>query len=179
MVEPIRDSKTVRRILDYLKETNKRNHVMFAIGVYTGLRISDILELKVRDVKNKRTIKLRVTKTGKTKTIAIHKELEFILNQYVKDKKQGEYLIKSRKGINKPISRTQAYRIVKDLEELFEIDNIGTHSLRKTYGRKIYTDTKDIVLTQKALDHVHPSYTLRYIGEEQERVDRVTLNLKY
>ncbi len=58
-VEPIRDKQKVRDIQDYLKQTNPRNYIMFITGVYTGLRISDILKLKVKDVKNKEGIYLR------------------------------------------------------------------------------------------------------------------------
>lgn len=44
-VEPIRDLETVLDIADYLKVRNKRDYVMFMFGIYSGLRISDILQL--------------------------------------------------------------------------------------------------------------------------------------
>ena len=43
---------------DYLKSTNERNLVMFELGIYGGLRISDILKLRVKDVRNKKYIKI-------------------------------------------------------------------------------------------------------------------------
>ncbi len=61
-VEPIRDTQKVRDIQEYLKRTNERNYILFITGVYTGLRISDILKLKVQDVKGKRFIYLREKK---------------------------------------------------------------------------------------------------------------------
>ena len=48
-VEPIRDIDTVWDIADYLGETSERNRMMFLFGIYVGIRISDILKLKVRD----------------------------------------------------------------------------------------------------------------------------------
>lgn len=50
-VEPIRDPDKVKDIAAYLKKYSPRNYIMFMLGIYTGLRISDILPLKVRDVK--------------------------------------------------------------------------------------------------------------------------------
>ena len=49
-VEPIRDIEVVLDIADYLKERNRRDYVMFMFGIYSGLRICDILQFRVRDV---------------------------------------------------------------------------------------------------------------------------------
>ena len=56
-VEPIRDSTTVQDIADYLNEVSPKYFIMYMIGIYSGLRISDILKLKVRDVRGKDKIK--------------------------------------------------------------------------------------------------------------------------
>ncbi len=64
-VEPIRNKETVERIANYLKQNNDRDHVMFMTGLYTGLRISDILLLKISDVANKDCINLREKKNWK------------------------------------------------------------------------------------------------------------------
>ena len=58
-VEPIRDKTTVKDIGDYLKEVHEKYYIMYMIGIYSGLRISDILKLKVRDIRGKSDIKLR------------------------------------------------------------------------------------------------------------------------
>ena len=57
-VQPIRDMDQVQEFMDYLDETNKRNFIMFMLGINLGLRISDVLELRVRDVRNKMAIKI-------------------------------------------------------------------------------------------------------------------------
>ena len=95
-VEPIRDYNKLQDILEYLKHENKRNYIMFMIGCYTALRISDILMLKVKDVKNKKNITIREKKTGKQKIIPINNKLRKALDDYIKDKNDYEYLIKSR-----------------------------------------------------------------------------------
>ena len=58
-VEPIRDAARVKDIGDWLKERSEKYYIMYMVGIYSGLRISDILRLQVRDVKYKDKIKIR------------------------------------------------------------------------------------------------------------------------
>lgn len=178
-VEPIRDYNKLQDILEYLKHENKRNYIMFMIGCYTALRISDILMLKVKDVKNKKNITIREKKTGKQKIIPINNKLRKALDDYIKDKNDYEYLIKSREKENKAITRDTAYKILKDVGNKFGIENIGTHTLRKTFGYHFYMQTKNIVLLMEFFNHSDPSVTLRYIGINQEAVNKAVLNFDY
>ena len=54
IVEPIRDKEVIKQIANKLKEKNYRDYMLFYLGIYTGLRISNILQFKVRDVRGKR-----------------------------------------------------------------------------------------------------------------------------
>ncbi|MDM8127021.1 site-specific integrase [Paraclostridium benzoelyticum] len=188
-VEPIRDSEILSNMCLYLKENNDRNYVMFLLGIYTGLRISDILKLRVKDVidltnkKDKRRIKkqiiLREQKTSKQKIIKINPILKEPLEEYVQDKEMYEYLIKSRQGFNKPISRKRAYEILKDLGEIFDVESLGCHSMRKTFGYHYYKQTKDIALLQKIFNHSSPAITLAYIGIDQDRMNKAYTTFRY
>lgn len=177
-VEPIRDPEMVRNICTYLKETNQRNFIMFFLGIYSGLRISDILKLRVADVKNKNNINIREKKTGKQKMYVINPALKKELKAYCEDKPLSEYLIKSREKDNKPITRERAYQIVKEIGELFGIPDLGTHTLRKTFGYHHYLQYKDVVMLQKIFNHASPAITLKYIGYEQEKIDKSIKNFK-
>lgn len=188
-VEPIRDSEILSNMCLYLKENNDRNYVMFLLGIYTGLRISDILKLRVKDVidltnrKDKRKIKkqiiLREQKTSKQKIIKINPILKELLEEYVQDKEMYEYLIKSRQGFNKPISRKRAYEILKELGEIFDVESLGCHSMRKTFGYHYYKQTKDIALLQKIFNHSSPAITLAYIGIDQDRMNKAYTTFRY
>lgn len=179
-VDPIRDKSKIRKIIfDLKRDHRERDMIMILIGIYTGLRISDILKLKVKDVKDKTSIRTKEKKTKKYKSIAIHEELYKELKVYCRERMGEEYLIKSREGDNNPISRVQAYRIIKKLQYDYKIeDNLGCHSLRKTYGYNMY-EKNDISIVQKALNHTSQADTIRYIGVEEEEINRATLNLKY
>jgi len=160
-----------------------RNYLMFRIGIYTGLRISDILKLKVRDVKRNGKIKDRMTlrekKTSKERKIAINKALKEDLKNYCIGRPEGEYLMISREGMNKPISRGMAYKVMADIRDKFNLDSCGTHTLRKTFGYHYYLKTRDIVTLQKLFNHSHSSITLGYIGITQNTLDKALLNMEY
>lgn len=177
-VEPIRDTQKVRDIQEYLKRTNERDYILFITGVYTGLRISDILRLKVKDVKSKRFIYIREKKTTKQNIIEINKLLEKEYRWYCFEKEDDEYLIKSREGINKAISRVQAYKIIKQVGKDFGIENLGTHTLRKTFGYHYYKQTKDVGTLMKMFNHSDPSITLRYIGIIQDQLNKARRDFK-
>ena len=179
-VNPIRDSQTVRNILNYLKNKNERDYVLFSLGIYTGLRIRDILKLKISDVKGKNALNIRDNKTNKENKLEFNSELNRVLRDYCKDKDPDDFLIKSRKGYNKPISREQAYKILRAVALKFNLECIGCHSLRKTFGYHLYRVTnKDIAQVQEALKHSDSSYTLRYIGVNQETLNNSVKKLKF
>ena len=79
-VEPIRKKSDILKIEKALESSNYRDLVIFTLGINCGLRISDILNLNVSDVKNLSTIRLYEQKTGKYKEIPINKKLKPMLN---------------------------------------------------------------------------------------------------
>lgn len=178
-VEPIRDSERIKDVRDYLKTKSDRDALLFLFGIYSGFRISDVLPVRVRDVKGKSFFETMEKKTGKVRKIPIHKVLKEEIAKYVKDKRDYEFLFKSRKGANKPICRQQAYRILNDAGKEFGLDLIGTHTMRKTFGYHLYKQTNDIVLVQKMLGHSSPVITEAYIGLNSERMEEAVLSLKY
>lgn len=179
MVEPIKDKETVREIIKYLKIQNERNAIMFGLGVFCGLRISDILNLRVKDARKKWNLRIKQQKTGKTIEIMINRELKKMIDEYTEGMKDTDYLIKSRTG-NKAISRTQAYRIMQSIANEFDLGKIGCHSTRKTFAYWLYMDNKkDIGLVQKALGHQSSATTLTYIGMDQEVLREAISKLKY
>ena len=177
-VEPIRDSDKVKKISEYLRQESERNYIMFMIGIYSGLRISDILKLKVKDVKGKESINIREQKTGKQKIYTLNPILKKELKKYCEGKEQNSYLIKSREGKNKPITREMAYKILAEAGELFGQPDMGTHTLRKTFGYHHYQKFKDAALLQRIFNHSSQTITLIYIGIEQDMINRSVKNLK-
>lgn len=169
-VEPIRSKDDIQAIKDYLYEWNERNYMLFVFGINTGLRISDFVKLRVKDVSGWH-IRLRERKTGKEKRIKITPVLKKELRQYVQDKKAHQFLFPSRKGSNKPLTRQAAYLIIKMAAEELGIENVGTHTMRKTFGYHYYKKYKDVAMLMELFNHASPQITLKYIGIRQDQID--------
>ena len=174
-VEPIRDLKDLRKVEKILAKQSKRDLLLFTIGTNCGLRISDILALDIKDVKGKNYIQIVEKKTKKFKKFLINSKLKPMLEEFSKGKNVQEPLFQS--VFNNRLERFAAYHIIKNacnkagLEE-----NIGTHTLRKTFGYHHYKKYKDVALLQKIFNHSSPIITLRYIGIEQDQIDESYAN---
>ena len=170
-VEPIRDKNKIKEIKSILKKKNNRNYMIFVLGINTGLRIGDLLKLKVEHVKNKSHIIIKEQKISKNKQFLINANLRNEINKYIEDMAEHEFLFQSRIGENKPLSRYQAYRILSTAGKEAGLDRIACHSTRKTFGYHHYKRYKDVALLQKLFNHSSPAITLDYIGITQDIID--------
>lgn len=175
-VQPIREKEKLEEMKEELKRRGTRDYLMFLTGINSGMRVSDIVKLNYDDVRNNdRTMKQYITvietKTKKLKKFPLCNDLLVEMEKYTRNMTQGEYLFKSRKGENKPITTTQAYRIIKECGDMVGVVEIGTHTMRKTFGYFHYQQFHDVALLQTIFNHSSPSITLRYIGINQERID--------
>ena len=171
-VQPIRDKNKIEEIKSYLKQNGSRDLLLFTMGINTGLRISDLLKLKVIDVRNKSHVEIKEQKTGKIKRFPLLGNLQSMIEEYTKGKLDNEYLFRSREGANKPITRVMAYKIINNACRKAGItDNVGTHTLRKTFGYHHYQQFHDVAILQYLLNHSSPSITLKYIGITQDNVE--------
>ena len=175
-VQPIRDKKRLEGMKNELLKQGYRDYMLFVLGINTGLRISDLLNLKVVDVKDKTHIEIVEGKTKKNKRLMINSQLRNDIDRYINNMGDNEYLFQSQKGDNKPITRVQAYRILNKAAKKQELENIGTHTLRKTFGYWHYKQYKDVALLQELFNHSAPSVTLRYIGINQDVMDKTIEN---
>lgn len=178
-VEPIRDKLKIKQMYNYLNGQDPKYGLILKFGLNTGLRISDIIPLKVKDIFNENMgfldyLILKEKKTGKEKKIKVNNALQKALEASVKDRKlsYGSYLFSSKKGGH--LGRIQAYRVLKEAAEIMGIQNFGTHSLRKTWGYWTYKMSKyNIGLIMDTFNHSSPSITLRYIGVNQDQKDEL------
>jgi len=194
-VEPIREIKTIKSIRSILKSQSIRNELLFIFGINVGLRISDILKLKIGDLvksnfkKVKEYVIITEKKTGKTKKFYIGDIVKKLIENYIKELPNidmSDYVFQSRKGKNMPITRQRAYRILNDAAEMIGLvernqkgviisGEIGTHTLRKTFGYHAYQNGSSLELLMDIFNHSSKSQTLRYIGITEEQKKEVYL----
>ncbi len=170
-VEPIRELNKIHEIKKYLLQRSYRDYFLFTFGINSGLRISDILPLKVVDVKVNKHLIVKERKTGNIKKTLISTQLKHEIDAYTQSFSQEDYLFKSQKG-NQPISRVQAWNIINSAAKACNVEGaIGTHTLRKTFGYHFYQSSKDVAMLQYIFGHSSPSITMRYIGINDDMVD--------
>lgn len=175
-VQPIRDKEKIEAVKTQLKKRSMRDLLLFVIGINSGLRISDIIPLTVADVRDKSHITITEQKTGKNKKFPLTDTVKELLTPYIAGMSDNEYIFKSRQG-KSYITRQQAYKILNDACHAVGInEEIGTHTLRKTFGYHHYKQNKDIALLQKIFNHSSASVTLRYIGIDQDTIDESYYN---
>lgn len=176
LVEPIKGKEQVKAVEKYLEGYSKRNQLIFIFGINTGLRVSDILALDISDVKNRTYVEIREKKTGKYKRFPLNEKLKKLIKEYLKEREkqysisEGEPLFIGKKHCR--LNRSQVYRFLNEACKAVGLNiNVGTHTMRKTFGYHHYKQFNDIALLQKILNHSSPSITLRYIGIDQETID--------
>jgi integrase len=180
VVQPIKAVAKVRELEQVLRERSFRDYMMFELGIYSGLRISDILRLRVGDLRGREYFLLREQKTGKGKRLAIHPKLKQELGEFLANRADDEFVFKSRVGENRAITREMAWGILSEAAGQVGLTEIGTHSLRKTFGYHTYMNSgKNIGLVQSLLNHSSSRETLRYIGIEQDSMDEAVCGLSY
>lgn len=173
-VQPLRSKEEIEEMKQALRRwCSERDYFMFDFGINTGLRVSDILPLTVGKVRGKTQIKVKPQKTANTTGVVLDVHLPDGLQQriaeYTKGMKDEDWLFPSRKG-DKHIQPCQAYRALVKAAEMIDRDDVGTHTMRKTFGYHYYKKTKDVVKLMEIFQHSAPSITLRYIGITQEEI---------
>ena len=188
-VNPIKDVKKIRRVKRLMKKDgNYRDLLMFTLGINAGLRISDILAMKWKDLltsdgKVKDEVRVKEKKTKKTKIFPLNGAVKRAIEEYLLNIQSNpdlnSYVFLSRKktkeGKPQPISRVAAWQTINKYCKKAGIEqNVGTHTLRKTFGYHQYKHGTDIAMLQKMLNHSSPQVTLRYIG-----IERGKMNARY
>lgn len=166
-----------------------RDRAVFAVGRFTGERISAILKLKVGDVVQAGRVADAVTyrrasRKGKIegRTVKLHPDARSALAAWIdtlaKDNvlTADEYIFQSRKGAG-AISRVQYHRILKEAVAANELTGkIATHSMRKTFADRVYEALgHDIFRTQKALGHRNINSTVQYLSFKEADIDNAIL----
>lgn len=190
--QPIKDKKTLEKFKNYyLLKKNYRNYALIILGLNTALRISDILALKWKDVYNfsenqfRRHICLKEQKTGKENMIAMNSSVVTVLQQEMESLSvnsefplKEHYLFSGSRSKNMPLSRYQAYRIIKEAALYTGIDkHVSCHSLRKTFGYYAWKQGVPPAMLMNIYNHSSYQITKRYLCIEQEDRDEVFMKI--
>lgn len=170
--EPIKDEKIIDEMFEALGM--KRNgfiyQLYFEFALSTGLRVSDILSLKKKDIQNG-IVKIKQQKNKLYRNIALNDSCRKQFDVYLKNKKDEDLIF--------PFKRQWIHKLLKEAAEFIGIDKskVSCHTTRKTAGWFFYLDSeKDIVKTQNFLGHRDPKETLAYLMINDEEVNKTLVN---
>lgn len=175
-------------LIDRLKRSKDyRFLLLISIGGYCGMRVGDMLRLKWDDVINRDEIILQEGKTGKHRTITLNQSLKDIVCYCETvhfdggEIKLSDFIFCNRNDT--PFSRQyvnrQLHRIFKECK--IKVQNGSSHTLRKTFGRRVYEMNEhseaSLVLLSSIFNHTSIAITRKYIGLTQEKIQDVYINL--
>lgn len=169
-VQPLRTRQEIEDMKDSLRRwCSERDWFMFVVGINTGLRASDIVALTVADVRGKDYALITEEKTKKARRVDL-RGIRQEIDTYTKGMDDSAWLFPSRKGTGH-ITTTQAYRALTKAADMIDRKDVGTHTMRKTFGYHHYKLNKDVATLQEIFNHSAPSITKRYIGITQDDID--------
>lgn len=178
-VNPIKNIGDIEKVKRHLIKNNKlRDYCLFVVGINIGLRISDLLKLRIKDVWLQDEIRIVEQKTNKTRAIKLNAACRDAVNVYLNSSQEfaeEDFLFKSRKG-DAAINKSSAHKLINSWCDACRIKgNFGTHSLRKTFAYHLYMNNaanpQILPYLMRILNHSSQSITLCYIGLEQETVN--------
>ena len=153
---------------------NERIATILVLEGNLGLRISDILKLRLCDiVRDGERYRLDIVeqKTSKRRTFTV----PLVIQQYIEN-----YCL--RNGIQRtdtifPITERAVQKQLHIVCDYLGFVGISTHSFRKWYATEIYKNSGyDIALVQRLLQHSSAATTQRYIGIESQRIEQAIQN---
>ncbi|GAB6059395.1 site-specific integrase [Desulfonatronum parangueonense] len=181
-VEPIRRLEDIKAIKKLLAD-KPRDLLLFTIGINNGLRIGDLLQLRVDDVQHLQpgeVVSVKEQKTGKTNVLLINKTTHKVLQEFFRivQPEPEAFLFQSHKAKGKPLTVSAANRLIKGWCALINLrGNYGTHTLRKTFGyvQRVHYGI-GFELLCKRFNHSSPAVTMHYLGIEDKEINGILMN---
>lgn len=153
---------------------NERIATALMLEANLGLRISDIIKLRLTDiVKDGERYRLSITeqKTGKDRVFTVPLSLYQFTRCYCLDNgiKDNDIIF--------PLTERAIQKQLKTVCDFLNYNGISTHSFRKYYATEIYKNNGyNIALVQQLLQHSSTAVTQRYIGIQQKEIEMAIEN---
>lgn len=191
-VDAIRSYSDFKAIQDWFLSQNRiRDYMLWTVGVALGVRISDLVNLKLvnlmdDDLKFRERVLIYEKKTSKLNNLVITEAVKTSVTLYLKSilwkMQPDDYLFRSKKG--GAVTEESGWRILKEAQRALNLPlNIGSHTMRKSFADivacvdKTTIDMNAITKVQGLLNHSDPTCTLRYLGSFQKMYDKARISV--
>ena len=188
-VEAVKTKDQRSQVEAHLPEAGQIYHDIWKLGVNTALRISDLLQLTMANVRqldpDVPALELVEQKTGKPRRIMVNAGALKIMQRRFTDHPTHHYLFQSDavnlnpRGEPQSINRRSVSRVFEKVgQQIAPKCLLGTHSMRKTRGYAMFEAGRSIESICRVLNHLSPAVTMAYIGIEQRDVDNSYLEFE-
>lgn len=137
---------------------NPDNRLVCQVMLHTGLRVSDVLNLKTAQIG--RSFCVKESKTGKLRRVGLP---DWLTAEIKRRAGRSEWAFPSPVDRRKHRTRQAVWKDIKRVARYGKVTgNAGTHSMRKNYAVDLMHKYGDIKPVQKALNHGNSSVTMLY-----------------
>jgi integrase len=175
-VDPIRKKSDIKKVRNVISK-NPLHACLFTIGINTGYRISDLLQIRVSDVMDVcpgDDISIKEKKTGKVRRVTLNETCVNDIQTLLKSKehKDDDYLFTSQRGtvLKVPYVSTM---VKKWCQSVGLKGNFGSHTMRKTFGFQKRMAGFSLPLLVQVFGHSSQKQTLDYLGIMEEEIKDV------
>ena len=160
------------------KDGNYKMSLLIALGCFTGLRISDILALRWKQILNTDEFSIIEKKTGKKRMLRLNPQLQQHISDCYNEINPVSFnapILISQKGTIFTVQRINV--ILKEVKKKYrlKVKNFSCHSLRKTFGRQVYNMNNEnaelaLVKLMELFNHSSIMTTKRYLAIRQQEL---------
>ena len=166
-------SDAMNLIRKLAKDDNYKISLLIALGCFTGLRISDILALRWKQIIDTDEFTVIEKKTGKVRTIRLNPQLQEHIREcyeHIKPVGINAPILVSQKGTVFSVQRINI--ILKEVKKKYKlkIKNFSCHSLRQVYNMNCDNSELALVKLMELFNHSSVAITKRYLGLRQEEI---------
>jgi integrase/recombinase XerD len=177
-------SKEIERVLNLLKPG--RDRCLFGLGIYTGMRIGEIIRLKQDQVftadggvKYQLTVKRLKKRDAVYSDIPVHTKLRQLLKEYKANVRQSEWLFPSSESVDGHLSRIRAHLILTEAFDALKLEGASTHSMRRTCLTQMSRAGVPLRTIQEISGHSNLGQLQSYLQVDPEDKHRAITTLKY
>jgi len=170
-VIPIKDIEAIKAIKKYYKEKEKyRDLLYFIIAINTGLQLNDLLNLKIKDIKDKKVLTVKTAPRQK-RNFYLNAEIRKYVKIVAGERKANDYLFISATG--KHLERTALFRGFKEVCKKLKLGKkLSVSSFRKTFGWHYYQQYHDLSFIAYMYNQANVKQTMQYLGIKDKLEDR-------
>lgn len=170
------ESLIAARTCDLEKRNPLRKKAMFIMFVNTGMRASELSNLKLEDIGDE-WINIKNAKGNKFRKIPLHNSVKVAIKNYIQNERKnvGQYLFVNQQG--KQLSTVIINRDLNSIISKTSINkHISAHRLRDSFATIQYINGSDIKSIQETLGHNNIQMTLHYVQKVDEKRREQILN---